>query len=126
MRIAMMDKRLKKGELLKTEILEPEFYGDNDYEKLIISWGSTCHPIKEAMQLKGQSKLGYLYFKQVYPLSEKIKEFWQKAKEVIVIENNATGQFEKLIRREFGLSANRHIRKYNGLPFSVEEICEHL
>lgn len=126
MRIAMMDKRLKKGELLKRELLEPEFYGDNDYKKLIIGWGSTYAAIREAIQLKSKKEIGYLYFKQVYPLSEKIKEYWEKAKEVIVIENNATGQFEKLIKREFGLSATRHIRKYNGLPFSVEELCEQL
>lgn len=125
-RVAMVNKRLKKGELLKKEMLEPEFYGDENYKKLIVGWGSTYHPIREAIQLKGEGQIGHLYFKQIHPLSEKIKEYWKKAKEVIVIENNATGQFEKLIRRDFGLSANRHIRKYNGLPFCVEEIYEQL
>lgn len=125
-RINMVNKRLKKGVLLKQEIIEPEFFGDNDYEKLIVGWGSTYHAIKEAISLKNDKKIGYLYFKQVYPLSEKIQEYWQKAKEVIVIENNATGQFEKLIKQQFGLFSNRNIRKYNGLPFSVEEICESL
>jgi len=121
-RTAMVDKRLKKGDLLKQEELEPELYEDSNYSKLIVGWGSTYHPVREAIQLKGGNGTGFLYFKQVYPLSEKIKEYWGKAEEVIVIENNATGQFEKLIKREYGLSANRHIRKYNGLPFSVEEI----
>lgn len=125
-RIAMVDKRLKKGELLKKEILEPEFYGDQDYEKLVVGWGSTHHVILEAMHLKENNGIGYLYFKQIYPLSEIIEEYWKKSKEVIFVENNATGQFEKLVRREFGLSANRHIRKYNGLPFSVEEVFEQL
>ena len=125
-RIAMVDKRLKKGELLKQEILEPEFYGDPDHEKLVVGWGSTHHVILEAMRLKENNGIGYLYFKQIYPLSEIIEEYWKKSKEVIFVENNATGQFEKLIKREFGLSANRHIRKYNGLPFSVEEIFEQL
>ncbi|HBG61597.1 MAG: 2-oxoacid:ferredoxin oxidoreductase subunit alpha [Omnitrophica WOR_2 bacterium GWF2_38_59] len=125
-RIAMVDKRLKKGELLKQEILEPEFYGDQDYEKLVVGWGSTNHVILEAMRSKENNGIGYLYFKQIYPLSEKIEEYWKRSKEVIFVENNATGQFEKLIRREFGLSANRHIRKYNGLPFSVEEVFEQL
>ena len=125
-RIAMVDKRLNKGELLKSEILEPEFHGDQNYKKLIIGFGSTFHAIREAMKLKGDVGIGYLYFKQVYPLSEIIKNYWEKAEDVIVIENNATGQFEKLIKREYGLSANRHIRKYSGLPFSVEEILEQL
>lgn len=125
-RVKMVNKRLKKGELLKNEILEPEFYGDKDYRKLVVAWGSTYHPIKEALQLKEEQGIGFLYYKQVYPLSDTIKAYWEKAKEVIVIENNATGQFEKLIKREYGLSADKHIRKYNGLPFSVEEIFEQL
>lgn len=125
-RIAMVDKRLKRNELLKQEILDPEFFGAQDYKKLIVSWGSTYGAIREALRIKNDQSIGYLYFKQIYPLSEKIKTYWQQAKEVIIVENNATGQFEKLIRQEFCLSANRHIRKYNGLPFSVEEIGQKL
>lgn len=125
-RITMMDKRLGKLKLLKQTTLEPEFYGNENYKKLIISWGSTYHPIREALLQKGDEDIGYLYFKQIYPLPEKICKYWQKAEEVVVVENNATGQFENLIKREFGLSATQHIRKYNGMPFSVEEFLKQL
>jgi 2-oxoglutarate ferredoxin oxidoreductase subunit alpha len=44
----------------------------------------------------------------------------------VVIENNAVSQFSGLIKLHTGFDIDRKILKYNGLPFSVEEIEESL
>lgn len=125
-RTTMVNKRLKKKELLLKDCLEPELTGAEKFEKLIIGWGSTYHTIREAMELKKDAPAAFLYLKQIYPLPASVESYLKKAKEIIVIENNATGQLAKLIRQETGIAAHRKILKYNGLPFSVEEIARQI
>ena len=43
---------------------------------------------------------------------------------LIVVENNATGQLAGLSTCTFGYAAHEKILKYNGMPFSVEELVE--
>jgi 2-oxoglutarate ferredoxin oxidoreductase subunit alpha len=43
-----------------------------------------------------------------------------------MIENNATSQFSQLLKLQADISIEDKILKYNGLPFSVEEIEEQL
>lgn len=126
LRIKMVDKRLKKLDLIKQEIYEPELYGPENYKMLLVGWGSTCLNIKEAMNVLNNPDVAFLYFKQVYPLHEKTLSYLEKAEKVISIENNATGQFANLIRQETGFNITRRILKYNGLPFSVEELVNGL
>jgi 2-oxoglutarate ferredoxin oxidoreductase subunit alpha len=45
-----------------------------------------------------------------------------RAKVSFCAENNATGQFAGLLRRETGLLADHHILKFDGRPFSTDEI----
>ncbi len=42
---------------------------------------------------------------------------------VITIENNASGQFANLIKKETGFDIKYRILKYDGRPFSVEEVA---
>ncbi|MFQ3578726.1 MAG: hypothetical protein SNJ71_01120, partial [Bacteroidales bacterium] len=67
-----------------------------------------------------------LHFTQVWPLPPQTEHYLQKAKKIISIENNATGQFARLLRQETGFKTHKQILKYNGSPFSVEEITEQL
>ncbi len=48
LRTKMVNKRLKKLDLLKNDIIPPELVGPEDYETLIIGWGSTYHAIRES------------------------------------------------------------------------------
>ncbi len=41
-----------------------------------------------------------------------------------MFENNAQGQMANLIESETGLKIDKRVLKYNGMPFSVEEIYE--
>ena len=126
-RTAMVRKRLKKMELLTEEILEPEIHrADEDYKKLVVGWGSTHHLICEALKRKESRDTAYLYFPQVYPFPPGLIRYFQKAREVISVENNATGQLARLIRRETGFEVHRKVLKFDGLPFSVEELVEQI
>ncbi|MBU3110014.1 2-oxoacid:acceptor oxidoreductase subunit alpha [Clostridium lacusfryxellense] len=129
-RVQMNDKRLRKMEFLKKELLEPEFIGKDDFEVLLVGWGSLYSPIKEAVKLlneDGESKYSALIFGDVWPLPVSlINEKSNKAKKLINIEQNATGQLASLIRENTGIEFNSSILKYDGRPISAQEIYNKL
>lgn len=126
LRTRMVDKRLKKMDLILSEIVPPKFLGSEDYEILLVGWGSTYHVLKEALVEFNSEDIALLHFNQVYPLHTGTIDFIEKAKRTIFIENNATSQFGKLIKLNTGYSTGESLLKYNGLPFTVEDIVEDL
>ena len=70
-RIDMVDKRMRKLELLRQELQEPWFTGEEDCEILMLAWGSTWGPVAEAVSMlnAGQDKkYGALVFGDIWPL----------------------------------------------------------
>ena len=126
LRSQMVEKRLKKLDLIRNEIILPELVGKENYRTLVVGWGSTYHVIKEALDVLGRDDVGFLHFKQVYPLPLGVAEYFTKAKEIIVVENNATSQFGKLLRLHLGVEARKQVLKYDGLPFAVEDVLAYL
>jgi 2-oxoglutarate ferredoxin oxidoreductase subunit alpha len=126
----MMDKRMRKLESLKLELLEPEFAGDTECDTLFVGWGSTYGPIKEAVQLlneEGNGTYGALLFGDVYPLPQKLlREKASKVSKIINIEQNATGQLADLIREQTGIRCQESILKYDGRQISGEEIADRI
>lgn len=129
-RTKMMDKRMSKINGLKQELLEPEFIGSDMFDTLIIGWGSTWGPIEEAVSLLNKRKKGNyaaLIFGDVYPLPQMLlKEKAAKAKYIINVEQNATGQLAQLIRQETGIVCTGSILKYDGRQISGEEIMDRI
>ena len=125
-RTKMVDKRLRKLEQLQGEILPPELIGPKKYETLVIAWGSNYHVVIEAMHKLEKEGVAFLHFNQVYPLHPETASYLQRAQTTVIIENNATAQFEKLIELHTGRKIDKKILKYNGAPFSVEEIERNL
>lgn len=127
-RVRMMDKRLRKLQKLELELQEPEFIGSESYDTLLLGWGSTYGPVKEAITLLNrQSATQYaaLIFGDIYPLPVKrLLEKAQKAKQLINIEQNATGQLADLIRAKTGIACTASILKYDGRQISGEQIVE--
>ena len=127
-RIKMVDKRMKKLEKLQEELQEPVFIGEEDCNTLLIGWGSTYGPIKEAianLNKSGDDKYGALVFGDIYPLPRKRLE--EKAKNVtniINVEQNATGQFAGLVREATGITCTDSILKYDGRQITGEEIVD--
>jgi 2-oxoglutarate ferredoxin oxidoreductase subunit alpha len=125
-RIKMVDKRLKKGKSLRDDILPPEFTGPRIYNNLVVCWGSTYTIAAEAVKNLGNDDVGLLHFKQVYPLPKETLDYLRKAEKTIIVENNATSQFAKLIKLRTGIDIKSKILKYNGLSFCVEELTKEL
>jgi len=126
MRTKMVNKRLKKLDFLISDALSPDLIGSENYETLIIGWGSTYHAIKEALSKLGREEVSFLHFKQVYPIPPKAHDYLQKAKKRIIVENNATAQFGQLIRMKTGIEMDHQILQYNGLPFAVDDLEKRL
>ena len=127
-RTRMVNKRMQKLEGLKQELQEPEFIGPDDYDTLLIGWGSACGPITEAVGLLNRDGNGHRYaalvFGDIYPLpQQRLLEKAERANRLIDVEQNATGQLAGLIREETGLLCTRSVLKYDGRQISGEEIA---
>lgn len=129
-RIKMVNKRMRKLEELSKELMEPEFLGDEDFDILLIGWGSTYGPIKEAVKVLNKTsayKYGALVFGDIYPLPTKLlTKYACKAKAIINIEQNATGQLAGLIMETTGIKVTSSLLKYDGRQISGEEIVKKL
>jgi len=126
LRNRMVEKRLKKLELLENETLPPELVGPDDYKNLVVCWGSTYNIVGEAVQNLGRSDVAMLHFKQVYPLPGETINYLQNAERIIMVEGNATSQLGKLIKLRTGIDVKDKILKYSGLSFYAEEVTERL
>ncbi|MEJ5258126.1 MAG: 2-oxoacid:acceptor oxidoreductase subunit alpha [Fervidobacterium sp.] len=125
-RKTMVEKRLKKGKKLLEDAVPPKLFGNENYDYLIVAWGSTQLIIREALEKMGNEKVALLHFSQVYPVPRIAEEYLRKAKKVIFVEQNATGQFADLVKLTFGIDTSNRILKYDGFAFSVEELVETL
>jgi 2-oxoglutarate ferredoxin oxidoreductase subunit alpha len=130
MRVKMMDKRMKKLEKLELELQEPEFFGAESFDTLLVGWGSTWGPIAEAVKLlndETDGKYAALVFGDIYPLPQKLlTEKTLQALQIINVEQNATGQLAELIREQTGIACTSSILKYDGRQISGEEIVDRI
>ncbi|HBM17324.1 MAG TPA: 2-oxoacid:acceptor oxidoreductase subunit alpha [Lentisphaeria bacterium] len=123
--LKMKNKRFMKLSLLKEAALVPDLYGCDDYETLFVCWGSILSIAQEAV-LKFGKKSALLHFKQVFPISGEASDFFRKAKQIIMIENNQTAQFKNLLEHEIGIKIPISILKYNGLQFTAGELYDRI
>jgi len=120
-RPAMVEKRLAKLHRLKQEIAPPKEAFLDDAEAILIGWGSTRGAIAEAAEdLRQQgTHVGTIHFTEVWPLPDYV---FPKGIRTIVVEGNATGQFTRLLRAEYGLSVKETVNRFDGLPISAADI----
>ncbi len=124
-RTNMVNKRLKKLEGLKSEVLSPCYEGDEDPDLLFVTWGATIGAVSEAAARlrNGGAKTATLYFSQVWPIvPEQFESILQKAGRVVSVEGNAFGQMARLIRRETGIEIKERVLRYDGLPITPEQV----
>jgi 2-oxoglutarate ferredoxin oxidoreductase subunit alpha len=125
-RNAQMEKRMRKLELMKADILEPEHFGEEAPEVLLVGWGSTYGALRESVSLLNKEgiKVGALSFGDLYPLPTKLlKKYAAIAKTIVNVEQNYTGQLGKLITQETGILMNKSILKYDGRQINAEDIA---
>ncbi len=124
MRVRMHEKRLNKFNLMKEDLLEPTIEGNPDKKNLVIGWGSTYGVISEIVS--DNPEFTHVHFEHIYPLPDSVEDLLRNADKIIVVENNATGQFANLLQMTYGIKLNQRILKYNGEPFHVDELEQKL
>jgi len=116
----MMEKRAKKVQGLKEGF---EVYGKDGGRGTLVGWGSTKEIILDV--LKDFPEFNFVHFWRLWPFPREVKNILGRAREVIVIEGNFSGQLADLIEKETGLKTKR-ILKDNGRPFFREEMKERI
>ena len=125
-RVRMVEKRLRKGALLAGRTVPPLFAGPPKGDLLLIGFGSTREVIEETRGiLAGEGRYAAaVHLRQVWPFPAKeIAEIAPRYGSVLTVENNATGQLARLIRRECGVRVDGTISRYDGLPFTPPELA---
>ena len=126
-RRAMVEKRARKLKTFTDKVPAPELEGAADADVTLLGWGSTEGVIRDARELLEEQgvKTNQLAIKWLVPFhSDAVSEILGKAKKVLIVENNLSGQFARYLRSETGFSADGHIRKYDGEPFAPHHIVD--
>lgn len=126
----MMDKRLKKLELVDKEVpleMKVKFFGDKNSENIVVSWGSPKGAIIESLnQLKDEGfSVGYIQVRMIHPLpSAYLKQMLAGKKRIIDIEDNYNAQLGGIITEHTSIKPNFYILKYTGRPMMTTEVYE--
>lgn len=126
-RKAQMDKRLKKLKSLPSRFPNPVFKDERheDADLLILGFNSTRGTIQEVIPRLEESglKVNHGHVRLLHPFpTDEVKSLIDKAKKVVVVENNATGQLANIIKMNLNIGNIHSILKYDGNPFLPSEI----
>lgn len=125
-RVHMMDKRMRKLEGAVREMRGPTRYGPEEADLTLICWGSTVGPVSESLAILQEAGIAAnaLHFTDIWPFPvEATLRSLEKVKKAYAVEQNYTGQFANLLRMCTGYSVEGTLRKYDGRPFSPQQIA---
>ncbi len=122
----MMEKRMKKLEIVKKDLFPSVVYGSG--KDAVVGFGSTVGPILEAMEkLKNNGKdIKFIRVRTLHPFPDDVKENLEDVERVFVVEQNYTGQLMDLLRLHVGKKNYMGIRKYDGRSFKPKHIYERI
>ncbi len=129
-RIAMMDKRMSRLDLILKSIPESEqavSYGI--HEHTVISWGSAKGPILDAIRMlkKEGIAVGFIEMKLLHPFpAAYIQSLIGNVKTIIDVEANYSAQMGKLFKMNTGRDPDYYILKYTGRSMTCTEIYDSL
>jgi 2-oxoglutarate ferredoxin oxidoreductase subunit alpha len=111
----------------------PTLYGPPEGNVLLVSWGSSQGPIREAVEkarAAGES-VSAMHLRYLMPLQPGIQEILDGVHHVFVVELNdeglyGFGQLAALLRARFCDPKIRGINKTDGVPFKVREILDEM
>lgn len=128
---AMVAKRRRKLQALAAEIPVPDVFGAPEGEVLLVGWGSTQGPIREAVIRARHEGLSYsaLHLKNLNPLPNGLETILRKFRHVYVVEMNdgglyGFGQLGSILRARYCDARIEGINKTDGLTWKVREILD--
>jgi 2-oxoglutarate ferredoxin oxidoreductase subunit alpha len=131
MHMKMTAKRREKLKALAESLPAPEVYGDSEGEALVVGWGSTWGPVREAVNRlrQGGSRVGQMHLRHLHPLPPGLDKVFARYKSVLVVEMNdeglyGFGQLATMLRARYALPSIRSITKTDGLTFRIGELVD--
>ena len=130
LRVRMMTKRMKKIELAGQVIPDSKkatLHGPRTAPITIVGWGSTKGAILDGMEELSANgvEANFLQIRYVSPFpTELVQKVLYESRRKIAIENNYSAQMAGLIREMTGIAVDNKIVKFDGRPFSQNEIYE--
>jgi 2-oxoglutarate/2-oxoacid ferredoxin oxidoreductase subunit alpha len=127
----MVAKRRRKLQALGEGLPVPKVYGPSEGNVLLVGWGSTQGPIREAVdraRAAGDS-VSSVHIRYINPLPPGLENIFAGFNHVLVTEMNdeglyGYGQLAALLRARFCDPKIRGLNKTDGLTFKVREIVE--
>lgn len=129
--VQMVAKRRKKLQALGASLPAPAVYGPPEGNVLLVGWGSTQGPIKEAVdraRAAGDS-VSAIHIKYINPLPPGLDNICAGFNHVFVVEMNdeglyGYGQLGGLLRARYCDPKIRGINKTDGLTWKVKDILQ--
>jgi 2-oxoglutarate ferredoxin oxidoreductase subunit alpha len=129
--MAMTAKRRRKLQELAAEIPLPEVYGESRGQTLLVGWGSTFGPIREAVdRARAQGKsVSSIHLRHLHPLPSGLENVFARFDRIVVAEMNdqglyGYGQLATILRARFCEPKISSLTKTDGLTFRVKEILQ--
>ncbi|MCX6907445.1 MAG: 2-oxoacid:acceptor oxidoreductase family protein [Verrucomicrobia bacterium] len=127
----MTAKRRRKLQKLAEKLPTPEVVGPAGGDTLLVSWGSSYGPAREAAEksLAAGEPLSALCIRYLNPLPPGLDKILDRFKRILVVENNDSGlygfgQLAGILRSRFCNPRIGGINKTDGLSFKVREILD--
>jgi len=125
----MTERRREKTKACGATLPLPEIHGDEAGEILLVGWGSTWGPIREAvdrLREKGR-KVGCIHLRHLNPMPNGMESIFANYAHVLVVEMNdeglyGSGQLATLLRARHCDPKIRSICKTDGLNYKVRDI----
>jgi 2-oxoglutarate ferredoxin oxidoreductase subunit alpha len=127
----MTAKRRKKLQALAATLPLPKVYGPEEGNVLLVGWGSTEGPIREAVDRcrHAGEAVSALHLRHINPLPNGLENIFSAFKHIFVVEMNdeglyGYGQLGAVLRARFCDAKIQGINKTDGLTWKVKEIID--
>ena len=125
----MTDRRRDKLKRMAASLPLPEIHGEKEGDVLLIGWGSTWGPIREAVNVARDNghAVSAIHLRHIHPMPDGIDGIMDGFKRILVIEMNdegmyGYGQLATLLRARYANPAIQSLTKCDGLGFKIREI----
>jgi 2-oxoglutarate ferredoxin oxidoreductase subunit alpha len=125
----MTAKRRKKLQALAATLSAPKIHGPSEGHVLLVGWGSTEGPIREAVDRARASgdSVSSIHLRHINPLPPGLENIFSGFHHVFVVEMNdeglyGYGQLGAILRARYCNASIRGINKTDGLTWKVKDI----
>ena len=121
----MSEKRMHKAQSLARELEGYEtvkVLGDRNGKTCLLCWGSNKGVCREAAESQANRGIRVVQVLVLWPFPEqRLREALRGVEKLIAVECNVTGQLATLCR-QYGINVDELILKYDGRPFSLNDL----